>query len=341
MGENRLSALFDRVIIGENKKNDLRCITTDTIIRALKRSNFLGDVTKNKIEKLGSFYRGDLDLAFERLSDYLIKATTYYTEFIIDEWNKGENGIAAINKGIYGQIMLLSDLMDHLIDNRAIGINSTINDIILEVKPYLDPIIHFYNDITEEQSDDLKSRHGSGGDTKYWRTLQMVVRENYPDFNPEGLDEYNRKEAKEFNEKSFAIIRDLEQFFKVDAKNRLLNRFEEKTWWKKGVPKEVYDKAGGLALAKNREIENEEDEVEPWDCLNLIDYRKIALKNWQDIFDHAYTQPGVKKGNKEDKTKWMVQLERIRNQNFHSYSVSQVEYEFLVSLKDWLIPQES
>ncbi len=40
------------------------------------------------------------------------------------------------------------------------------------------------------------------------------------------------------------------------------------------------------------------------------------------------------------KTKWMVKLERIRNQNFHSYSVSEEELEFLEELHDWLIKKE-
>ena len=33
----------------------------------------------------------------------------------------------------------------------------------------------------------------------------------------------------------------------------------------------------------------------------------------------------------------MQKLERIRNQNFHSYSVKKDEYEFLCELYEWLI----
>ncbi|SNS73324.1 DNA sulfur modification protein DndB [Ekhidna lutea] len=336
LGENRNSPLFDRIMTGENKKTTTRCIKIDYVKRALKRSNFLGHVTKNKIEKLGTFYKGDLDLAYDRLVDYLIKCLNYLSSYIEEEWEKGEEGIATINKGLYAQIMILSDIVDHIYSKGICEPNDSVSSLFEESKPFIDPIIHFYNDLTQEQSDDLRKRYGSSGDTKYWRTLQSAIKDTYNEFEPEGLDDYLKKEEKEFNEKSFAIIRDLEQYFKVDARERLESRFD-KNWWKKGVPKDVYDRAGSLANEKNREIENVEDEVEPWDCLNLIDYRKIALKNWQDCFDKAYTMPDHTKGNKEDKTKWMVKLGEIRNKNFHSYIVSEEEYDFLVSLKEWLL----
>jgi DNA sulfur modification protein DndB len=336
LGENRNSPLFDRIITGENKKTVNRCIRIDYIKRALKRSNFLGNVTKKKIEKLGTFYQGDLDLAYNRLVEYLIKCLEYLSSNISDKWNKGEDGIVTINKGIYSQIMVLSDIIDHLFSNSICHSNDSVSILFNESTPYIDPLIHFYNNLTQEQSDDLRKRYGSSGDTKYWRTLQCAIKETYLEFKPVGLADYLKREEKEYNEKSFAIIRDLEQFFKMNSKERLISVFD-KNWWKKGVPKDVYDRAGLLAIEKNREILDEEDEVEPWDCLNLIDYRKIALKNWQDCFDKVYTMPDHKKGNKEDKTKWMVKLSEIRNKNFHSYFVSQDEYEFLVSLKEWLI----
>ena len=58
-----------------------------------------------------------------------------------------------------------------------------------------------------------------------------------------------------------------------------------KMWFKKGVPPQIGDEAVALATKKNRDIENEEDEVEPWDCVNIIAYRAIAVKNWSDVFE--------------------------------------------------------
>ena len=42
-------------------------------------------------------------------------------------------------------------------------------------------------------------------------------------------------------------------------------------------------------------------------------------------------------GGKDAKTSWMVRLEKLRNQNFHSYYVTEDDYYFLEQLYDWLI----
>ena len=92
------------------------------------------------------------------------------------------------------------------------------------------------------------------------------------------------------------------------------------------------------------EAKNKSEEVEPWDNMNIIDYRKVVTygKNWSELFEKTYTKPGEEKirGGKEEKTKWMQKLERIRNENFHSYSVKEDEYNFLCDLTEWLIEKK-
>lgn len=155
------------------------------------------------------------------------------------------------------------------------------------------------------------------------------------------MDEYFIREAKLFNDKAISYIRDIEIKLKEDFKERLVE-FYGKKWFEKGVPPKISEKATVDALAKNRELEDDDELVDPWDCITIIAYREIALKNWQNIFEKEYTKPGEEKisGGKDEKTKWMVRLERIRNQNFHSYSVTEEELWFLEELHDWLIKKE-
>lgn len=342
LGENRESALYDRVIIDENTKSNFRCITTDTIIRAIGRTKFLGKVTKTKIESPGTFFNGDLDSCFEQLSDYLIKGYNHFIDNLNEELRIGEQGFIFINKGVYAFLMLLGDIVDFLIAQNRWTSNGSIQDLFEESKQYLNSIINFYHTIKPEEVEELKSKHGSGGDTKYWRTLQLAVRNDHSEFNPEGLDEYLKKEAREFNTEAFKYIRDIETFFKKDFREKLENHFGQ-SWFKKGVPPENAKKANEMAYDKNLSIENEEEEVQPWDCLNIIAYRAIAQKHWKDIFANDYTRPGEEKinGGASAKTNWMVKLERLRNENFHQYSVSQEEFDFIESLHEWLITKHN
>jgi DNA sulfur modification protein DndB len=338
LGEDRNSPLYGKISIGE----DVKTITLQLITNALKRSRFLGKVSKNKIEEIGLFYNGDIDLTFDRLKDFIAKGFEYLSSNIVDEWKKETEGLILINRGVYGFILLLSDIVYFLDEQKIIDSKKTpINKIILESRTYIDPIIHFIKDVTIEQREELKKAYGAGGENKYWRTFQKIVRETHKTFNPEGLDEYITKQEKQNNDRAFAIIREIETFFNIDFKNKLEEKFG-KMWFKKGVPPQIGDDAVALATKKNRDIENEDDEVEPWDCVNIIAYRAIAVKNWQDVFEKDYTRPGDEKisGGKEEKTKWMVKLEFLRNQNVHSYFVTEDELKFLEELNDWLILKE-
>jgi DNA sulfur modification protein DndB len=338
LGEDRNSPLFNKISIGEDKKT----ITTQAIENALRKSKFLGKVSKNKIEEIGLIYNGDLDFAYDKLKEYLTKGFDYLSTNIKDEWEKESDGVILINRGIYGFILLLSDILFFLNDTKTIDSQKTaVNKILLEAKTYIDPIINFIKDLNNEEREELKKAYGAGGENKYWRTFQKVVRETHKNFNPEGLDEFIAKQEKQNNDRAFAIIRDIETFFNQDFKSKLEDKFG-KMWFKKGVPPQIGDDAVALATKKNRDIENEDDEVEPWDCINIIAYRSIAVKNWQDIFEKDYTKPNEEKisGGKEEKTKWMVKLEFLRNQNVHSYFVTEDELKFLEELNDWLIKKE-
>ena len=262
---------------------------------------------------------------------------------MIEQWEQGEegDGILTINASINSLLRLLGDIIDHLKGVKNINTKgSKLQDLVTHTIYYLDPVIRFFQNLSEEDREDLRKSYGIAGRTKFWRTLQLAVREERSEFNPFGLDEYLSKEAKTYNEKSFATIRDLETFFKNDFRKKLEEAYG-KSWFKKGVPQKVYERSIALAATKNREIEDEEKEKEPWDCLNIIDYRAIAVygKNWSEIFEKFYTKPGEEKksGGKDGKTKWMARLERIRNENCLSYSVTEEEFYFLEDLKDWLL----
>jgi DNA sulfur modification protein DndB len=245
-----------------------------------------------------------------------------------------------INKGVYGLIMVLNDILKHLKKDGA-NLNGSIKTLVEDTKTYLDAIINFIKDLDDDSKINMKSSYGAGGETKYWRTFQKSIRDTFPDFQPEGLDEYLKKEEKENNTRAFQVIRDIETHFKEDFKERLEEKFG-KMWLKKGLPPKLYEEAHTAAITRNREIENDEDEIEPWDCLYIISYREIALKHWQEIFEKEYTRPGEEKisGGKEEKTKWMFKLGHLRNQNAHSYFVTDEELNFIEEINDWIIKKE-
>lgn len=344
LGEELQSPLYDRIIIGENIKSATRCITIDTIKIGLDRGNFFGTFDKSSIKTDGTFYKGNNDATFDKLFPFLISCFKYIKDNLSEEWSKGDadDGFLTINANIESLLRIFSDIIDHIVKIKGINpkMDSTQN-IMQEMEFYLDPVIDFYRNLSSESKIELKKSYGIAGRTKVWRILQREISKIRTDFHPEGLDKYWKDEDKRYNEDSFKFIRDIETFMKEDFRTKLQQAYGSQ-WFKRGVPKAVYDKANQLASEKNYEITDASEEYTPWDCLTLIDYRRIATygSNWRDIFEKYYTKPGEEKvGNKEAKTEWMQKLERIRNNNFHTYSVKEEEFEFLSELHNWLITQ--
>lgn len=345
LGEELDSPLYDRIITGENPKTSRRCITIETIKVGLDRSNFFGTFDKYSIKEDGTFYKGNNESTLSHLLPYLKLCLGYIKESMPEEWIKGEqdDGLLVTNGQIESLIRIFSDIADHLTKTSNIQIKAcSATEIFNESEYYLAPLVDFYKGLSHEARQELRKSYGVAGRTKVWRTLQKCINAVRQDFQPEGLEKYWKDEDKRYNEESFKIIRDIETFMKNDFKNKL-EGVHGKNWFKLGVPKAVYDKATALASEKNYTITDGSAEVHPWDCLTLIDYRRIATysANWSNIFDKSYTRPGEEKisGGKEAKTEWMQKLESIRNNNFHSYSVKEEEYNFLVALHDWLISE--
>lgn len=336
LGENKRSPLFDCIAIGE----DVRPITTQAVENALKRNGFLAKVSKTEIEQLGSLDSGNIDQAFKKITQYLTLALGYIKDGVPEEWDKGGDGMLVINKGIYGLIMICGDIVAHLNENDILNSGkATPAELFDETKHFLDPVINYLLELDSTTKAEMKSMYGSTGDTWYWRVFQRAIHENYPVFNPDGMEKWFRERDKENIERAFEIVHDVEAFLNTDFRDRLKDKFGPH-WFKKGVPPDVGRDAVQLAYDKNREIDDEADEIQPWSCLHLIDYKSIAKKNWKDFLEINYTLPGEEKinGGAEAKTKWIERLNKIRNNVSHaSPTISDDDLAYLEQLYEWLI----
>jgi DNA sulfur modification protein DndB len=329
LGENRRSPLFNMVSIGEDKK----IITTDSITRSLMNGKFIGKASKNKIDVLGTFYKGDLKHAYDSLSNYIFYCLDFIKDSLDSSWFE-DDSLITINKGVYSLIRVTSDIIDHLLAAGIIEANTSPKEMYDESKRYLKPLIDFYVNLDEKTSEDIRKKYGQSGDIDYWRRLQKEIRRAIPKFTPPGLDEYEKKESKVYNEEAYATIRDIEQFLNHKYKELLIDNFGN-GWFEEGVPAQIQDDAVMLAQQKKRE---KHVEVHPWECLKIIDYRTIALRNWQSIFANVITLPGEEKiaGGKDAKTLWLDRVGKIRNQNMHSYSITKDELDFLKNVKTFI-----
>jgi DNA sulfur modification protein DndB len=341
--DRKSSPLRGRIIIGEEKASALRCINIDSISLGLDRGNFIGSPTKAAMKEPGTFYKGGNEPTLKALLPFLELSFAYLRDHLSAQWSlgKADGGFVFVNNGIEGFLRVLSDVVDHLV---ALGEVSPRSDATEEVfaktQPYLDPLTSFLGGIGYAEAAEFRRMYGSAGRARYWRKLQTAINIAIPEFDPPGLTEFHEDENTAFNTEAYRMINEIETFLKVDIRRRLEDNFGQ-AWSTQGIPVQVYKDASTLAIDKNFDKREEADDVEPWDCMHLINYLQImpkSSKNWESIFQERYTRPQDKSGSWRDKASWMKDLSRVRNKVAHpgASAVTEQEYNFVVAIHTWL-----
>lgn len=343
-GEEQSSPLLGRVVIGEDEKNNIKCITIQAIQLALQKCSFFSTFAKNNtIATNGSFDVGDNQATIDRFYPFLEGCFKTVKNECETEWSLGEQGILTINRGIQGIIRIINDVVNLLIaQNKLFPLTQDIDDIINEVEYYMSPLLNHINKLTEEQRIELKSFYGGGAENKYLHYFQKVIHDSLTDFNPEGLEEYIENTTKEYNATSKEYIYAIEEKLKDVIAESLQEYYGDK-WLIKGLPKTTYKGAEKAASDKNYELlsNDEESDIEPWDCISLSDCKDIVVysRNWSEIFESIITRPeDLILSTKEQKTEWINTISKEQNKLSKStYSVPKSSFELISNIYAWLV----
>jgi len=341
LGEDVTSPLFNRVIIGEDQRTEVKVITLEAILRGLNQTRFVGRFTKDAVKEQGIFNGGNSAATVDRLRRLLSAYFGYFAKELESEWHRlpKDGGLLTINDGITALIMVLGDVVDHMIKHDQIKPLADDPEVIAEeATTYLDGLKVFFRDLGEADRIELRKKYGSGAPTRLRRIFQRAMHEARDDFEPAGLTEYWRDQSKLYNVETYSRVADIELLMREKIKDTLFSSYGS-MWLKKGMPEKLYTHLATEAAKKNRTIERDEDEKTPWDCLNLIHVREILMHGpqWSTMFQKRFTIPGQEGRKKEDKTSWLVKLNTIRNNADHEYSVTKADSDYVAALHDWLI----
>lgn len=343
-GEEPSSPLLGRIVIGEDEKTSTKCITIEALQSALKRSDFFTAFAKNNnIEKAGTFDTGDNQSTCDKFYPFMEDCLKYIRSECSDEWELGEDGILTINRGIQATIRVVNDIVNLCVEQSKFNpLKDNMDDFMEEVYYYLNPLIKYINNVTDEQRSELKSFLGGGADNKFWRTFQKAIADTCDDFNPDGLKEFIENETKQYNSDARDYIFAIESKVKLMVAEELEIAYGD-NWRVKGVPKAIYKKAKADADERSYEaLQNDEDiEVDVWDYVSLEDCRSIVLytHNWSEIFESKITLPDEKKlpGGKEAKSEWLVKISKEKNKLLKSsYSIPKDMFERVSYIYNYL-----
>lgn len=347
LGEEETSPLMGRVVIGDDEKSAVKCITVGAIQAALKNCNFMTQFgKKNSIIKDGTFDVGTNQATCNLLYPFLESCLRYIKDAAPEEWERGDinDGMLTMNRGIQAVIRVINDIVNHLVECKEIFPKTQKTDeLVKQIAFYLDPLNEYFNNLTQQERKDLRGYFGGGADTRFWRAFQREIAKVRTDFNPDGLQAYLENEAKTYNADSMAYLREIEVWVKQTIQESLAKEYGD-NWEIKGLTKQIYKRAKGVADEKNYDSIASGDgsyTVTVWDCVTLKECKEIVTisNHWTGLFENILTRPEEAKisGGKSEKTKWIEQIEVLKNKlNKPSYSVSTDEFEFIKAVYTWI-----
>ena len=346
LGEKPTSPLNGRIIIGEGEQTAIKAVSVEAVQKAIAKTNFFSTFDKNnKIQHKGSFDLDDNEKTCALFYPFIEEFMLYFQNNCNYEWERDDGeGILVINRGIYGLIRILDDIVNMLVDRRMIfPEEQSPQDMVELIGFYLNPLVDYIHMLTPEERKDLKSYLGEGGFIRFWRTFQKVINNKRRDFNPEGLENYWLNESKTYNEDSAEYIKDIEDKLKGIIQDKLETEFGDR-WFIDGLPKKVYSRINKAADNARYEAVRQDEydgDISPWDFADLSDCRDVVIygKNWQTLFSAILIRPQDENinGNKELKTKWIADVNDInRKMASKNYSVTLEQHTLLASIYEWI-----
>lgn len=350
LGSHKDGPFYGRIIVGEDTETNTRILSISNISDALNKSHFFNGYSKdNALTVTGSLDYGEGNENMETSCDRIVKiledAFDYLATHCPDDWNSGKEGILPINRGVYGVIRLVDDIICMLKDRDGIDPKKIdIGKLDLNIQHYLDGLVEYINNITGENKQNLKNSFGTNGSVKFWRYFEKAVQDKYGEFVPDGLQEYIEDQTQKYNNTSRGYLDEIEKGMRELIREALVDAYGPKGIISEGLPKDLYKEASLAAAAMNTEIDMSGEDVEHvtyWDCFSLAQLQEIVLykANWSSIFSDLLKIPGFEKGNQNVRTDWMKDLsdeKKKLNASNTNYSIKKEKFDTIEIIYKWL-----
>jgi DNA sulfur modification protein DndB len=334
----RDSAFHQRIQTADAMKDVIRCISLTSVYSAIEKTEFhIAKEKKGHVVDFGPLWAGSNDATLKRTVYILKNWFNAIRAAVPDWWDKGadKGGGLAMNDGVVACISVLRSVFQHLNANGRNLVRLDNEDLFEQIRKYAEALGAHFGSLTEEERKKFRDLRGGQGQITRTKRCQLAIRERIPAFNPSGLDEFLQQEKAETNKQGNEIIIRVEKALQKMVVEELRREFgdDESEWWTLGVPKTVRQK-----VAQRFEDEDGKRGGKEY-YFDLIDYRSIALSNWE-MFEPLLAYG--KSGNKEKRTGWMAFLNEKRKIVAHASSAVTLSFEDLNQLQEydrWLLQQ--
>lgn len=325
--------LYGRVTQQGIPPTEKTCLTVPALKDGLRRSGLVGAAILNQRE----FSPGPLSATDDTATlDRARTVLTSYFQLLASanplQWESGRQGFLCTNVSLQAYLLLLGSLIGYMESNKGLSARELEpNELIAEIEEYLDPVLRWLGNASSAQMEKhFRVQFGSGGPREYLFRLCAIIKEQFSDFAPEGMDEWEDGQSEDLVSEADRKLKELNILVQKTIFDVLKHVYgiENDAYWNKGVT----DKKT-KTRAYEKSLDDEDDDRLPLEnYLDFIEYKKIVENkvHWhlfKPLFD--IPEPGEKGYTKN--VRWMERINELRRIPAHAtekrlYKPSDFEY---------------
>lgn len=325
--------LYGRVTQQGIAATEKTCLTVPAIKDGLRRSKLIGEAILKKKEYSPGPLCGTTD---SESLDRARSTLNYYFQVIASAnptlWDMGRSGYLCTNVALQAYLNLLASVISYMESQKGMSARELDpNELIQEIEEYMDPILSWLSTATAAQMEKrFKVQFGSGGPREYYFRLTQLIRENFSDFSPEGMDEWEHEQSEEYILEADRKLKELNILVQKSIFDIFKNEYgvTGDAYWNKGITDKKIK-----TRAYEKSLDDEDEHRLPLEnYLDFIEYKKIVEnKSHWPLFKPFFNiaEPGEKGYSKN--VRWMEHINELRRIPAHAtekrlYKSSDFEY---------------
>ena len=329
IGEPLYSRITQQGIVSTEKT----CLTIPALKEGILRSRLIGEaILKGKEYAPGPLCGTDDEATLDRARSVLNTFFQRLKDANPEQWEAGSKGFLCINIALQAYLLLLSAMISYMERKKVLSARELeIEDLIAEIEDYLDPILSWLSEASATQMEEhFRVQFGSGGPPEYFFRLCTLIRASFPDFSPEGMDEWIKEQSNENIDDADKKLKDLN----IQVQRAIFNAFKKKygeerdAYWNKGV----VSKDIKMDAYKKSLDDDDENRLPLENYLDFIQYKKIVEHNshW-NMFKLLFDIPEPGEKGQAKNIRWMERINKLRRISAHAtekrrYKVSDFDY---------------
>jgi DNA sulfur modification protein DndB len=324
----------DRILMVEQERTHVRCLTLTSFVDGLSGNNLIGSVPRAGREiDPGPLAHpsGEPAKTREKAVITISKYLNLFAENLEGHWRAGDekSGYLCTNLGIRALLVLLRRVIAFVESQQGIKARALEPDEIIEtIKPYIDHIVEYFKTASANDIAVFRAR-GSSLSSVDQNCFQMmrIIHDADPSFQTRELSEYINKQDVEGTKEAKLLIDEINRIIFNDVVARLKDKYgsDGDTWWERGIPK-------AIKMASYDRYTSESDGRKLHQFLTLSNYPEIVQfqDNWDRFKDYYSFPESRNRRGKAHQVAWIQRLNIIRNITHHvekgPLSKDQVDY---------------